>query len=79
MDFNNLQPGDLVFFSIAGNDVVNHEGIFIGNDQFINSSSSKGVTIYTSVPIGNLFILEQNEYFNRLGDIFKGSDLQSLV
>lgn len=45
--FNNLQPGDLVFFSLAKNGVVDHEGIYIGNGQFINAASSKGVTIYT--------------------------------
>ncbi len=50
VDFNNLQPGDLVFFSIAKNGVVDHDGIYIGNGQFINSSSSKGVTVYTLGP-----------------------------
>lgn len=48
--FNDLQPGDLVFFSIAGNGIVDHDGIYIGNGQFINSSSSKGVTIYNIGP-----------------------------
>lgn len=48
--FNNLQPGDLVFFSIAKNGSVDHDGIYIGNGQFINSSSSKGVTIYDLGP-----------------------------
>ena len=50
VDFNNLQPGDLVFFSFARNGVVDHDGIYIGNGQFINSSSSKGVTIYNLGP-----------------------------
>lgn len=50
VDFNNLQPGDLVFFSFAGNGIVDHDGIYIGNGQFINSSSSKGVTIYNLGP-----------------------------
>ncbi|GAB6155900.1 NlpC/P60 family protein [Desulfosporosinus burensis] len=27
VDFNNLQPGDLVFFSIAGNGKVDHDGM----------------------------------------------------
>ncbi len=40
----NLQPGDLVFFGTNG---VSHLGIYIGNDQFIHSSTSKGVTIST--------------------------------
>ena len=50
VDFNNLQPGDLVFFSFAGNGIVDHDGIYVGNGQFINSSSSKGVTIYDLGP-----------------------------
>lgn len=47
VSFSNLQPGDLVFFSLAKNGVVDHVGIYVGNNQFINASSSKGVTIYT--------------------------------
>lgn len=49
VNFADLQPGDLVFFSIEKNGIVDHDGIYIGNDEFINASSSKGVTIY---PIG---------------------------
>jgi len=48
--FSNLQPGDLVFFSFANNGIVDHVGIYLGGGQFINSSSSKGVTIYTMGP-----------------------------
>ena len=47
IEFNSLQAGDLVFFSFNKDGVVSHDGIYIGNNQFINSSSSKGVTIYT--------------------------------
>ena len=47
VSFSNLKPGDLVFFSLANNGVVDHVGIYVGNGQFINASSSKGVTIYT--------------------------------
>ncbi len=38
----NLKAGDLVFFGTNG---VSHLGIYIGNGQFIHSSTSKGVTI----------------------------------
>ncbi|MBC2722210.1 MAG: C40 family peptidase [Desulfosporosinus sp.] len=47
VSFSNLKSGDLVFFSLAKNGVVDHVGIYVGNGQFINASSSKGVTIYT--------------------------------
>lgn len=47
VELSALQPGDLVFFSFNNDGVVSHDGIYIGNNQFINSSSSKGVTIYT--------------------------------
>lgn len=50
VSFENLRPGDLVFFSFAGNGVVDHDGIYVGNGQFINASSSKGVTIYSIGP-----------------------------
>ena len=47
VSFGNLNAGDLVFFSFGKNGVVDHVGIYVGNGQFINASSSKGVTIYT--------------------------------
>ena len=47
VSYSNLKAGDLVFFSLAKNGIVDHVGIYVGNGQFINASSSKGVTIYT--------------------------------
>jgi cell wall-associated NlpC family hydrolase len=44
-----LQKGDLVFFDTSGsnNGAISHVGMYIGNGQFIHSSSGKkrGVTI----------------------------------
>ncbi|MGY4535029.1 lipoprotein Spr [Pseudomonas sp. TE3786] len=38
---DDLQPGDLLFFSTRGRGRVSHAGIYLGDDQFIHSSSSK--------------------------------------
>ncbi|NTV66446.1 MAG: NlpC/P60 family protein [Chlorobaculum sp.] len=38
-----LKPGDLVLFK-NGKNRINHVGIFVGNDTFVHSSLSKGIT-----------------------------------
>ena len=40
-----LQPGDLVFFGYYGSGTINHTGIYIGDNQFIHSSTNNGVII----------------------------------
>jgi murein DD-endopeptidase / murein LD-carboxypeptidase len=46
-DMNELMVGDLVFFvrSYKTNRFITHSGIYMGNNQFIHASSSRGVTI----------------------------------
>lgn len=36
-----LQPGDLIFFATSGRGRVNHAGIYIGDGEFIHSSSTR--------------------------------------
>jgi lipoprotein Spr len=38
---NDLKPGDLLFFSTKGRGRVSHAGIYLGDDQFIHSSSTR--------------------------------------
>lgn len=41
---SNLQVGDLVFYNTSGKG-VSHVGIYIGNNKFIHSATSTGVTV----------------------------------
>lgn len=65
MDFNNLLPGDLVFFSIAGNGKVDHDGIYIGTVSSSTIPVPKVSPFIFLAPIGNLFMLALNVYSNR--------------
>ncbi len=40
-----LSEGDLVFFQTIGDNAVSHVGLYLDNRMFVNSSSSKGVSI----------------------------------
>ncbi|MEN2767410.1 C40 family peptidase [Ornithinibacillus xuwenensis] len=44
---NNLQPGDLVFYSINASGSITHVGFYIGDNQWISATNSKGIAIYT--------------------------------
>ncbi|WP_244923603.1 C40 family peptidase [Peribacillus butanolivorans] len=41
---NSLQKGDLVFLIPIKMEVINHVGIYAGNGQMLNASTSKGVS-----------------------------------
>lgn len=43
VDIKKLEPGDIVFFKTGTK--TRHNGIYIGNNQFMHASSSQGVTI----------------------------------
>lgn len=40
-----MVPGDLVFFTVRGGDRVGHVGMYIGGNNMVHASSSKGVII----------------------------------
>jgi lipoprotein Spr len=42
---NHLSEGDLVFFQTMEGKLISHVGLYLANGMFINSSSSKGVSI----------------------------------
>ena len=46
---NRLQPGDLVFFKTGRSRRVNHMGLYIGDDKFVHSSSTRGRVIVTKL------------------------------
>ncbi|MDY3368098.1 C40 family peptidase, partial [Zhenhengia yiwuensis] len=44
---NELRTGDLIFFDTTGinNGQISHVGIYMGDDKFIHSESTRGVTV----------------------------------
>lgn len=57
---NQLQEGDLVFFSFGGNN-IDHVGIYLHNDKFVHVSTKQGVVI------SNLKDAWYYKYFTRCG------------
>ncbi|MEN9282341.1 MAG: hypothetical protein RL594_1276 [Bacteroidota bacterium] len=47
VDISDLQAGDLVFFSTSNRGTVNHVGIYLADDRFIHSATSRGVMLST--------------------------------
>ncbi|NEY72862.1 LysM peptidoglycan-binding domain-containing protein [Bacillus mesophilus] len=43
----NLEPGDLVFFGVNVPGVVSHVGFYMGDNQYISATNSKGIAIYS--------------------------------
>ncbi|GGH78718.1 LysM repeat protein [Pullulanibacillus pueri] len=42
-----LQPGDLVFFAVNTTGTISHVGFYMGGNQFISATDSKGIAIYS--------------------------------
>ena len=50
ISIDKLKIGDLVFFNtVRDKDLCDHAGIYIGNNQFIHCSSSKGKVIISEI------------------------------
>ena len=41
-----LQPGDLVFFAVNSTGTISHVGFYLGNNQFVSATNSKGIAVY---------------------------------
>lgn len=59
ISISELQPGDLVFYGKSSDKIINHVGIYIGNNKIIHSSTNyKGVAISSMYFSSNLSILK---------------------
>lgn len=46
---NDLQPGDLIFFSIDQNGIISHVGLFIGDGKMIHSPKAGDTVKFTDI------------------------------
>ncbi|WP_423801883.1 LysM peptidoglycan-binding domain-containing protein [Neobacillus sp. SAB-20_R2A] len=46
IDRSHLQPGDLVFFAVNTPGTISHVGFYIGDNQFVSATTSKGIAAY---------------------------------
>ncbi|WP_010098702.1 C40 family peptidase [Ornithinibacillus scapharcae] len=44
---SDLQPGDLVFYSTSASGSITHVGFYIGDNQWVSATNSKGIAIYS--------------------------------
>jgi LysM repeat protein len=44
---SNLEPGDLVFYAVNKPGEISHVGFYVGNNEFISATSSKGIAVYS--------------------------------
>jgi peptidoglycan DL-endopeptidase LytF len=47
IDRAHLQPGDLVFFAVNTTGTISHVGFYMGNNQFVSATTSKGIAVYS--------------------------------
>ena len=80
---SDLQLGDLVFFSSSPVSGITHVGIYVGNNHFISSTTSSGVTVsslddsyWSSTYIGAKRVLDSQSfvYFSDLERTYFASD-----
>jgi cell wall-associated NlpC family hydrolase len=55
VSYENLQPGDLVFFATGSSGSISHVGIYIGNGQFIHAPHPGDVVKITSMAYGSSY------------------------
>ncbi|RKQ14953.1 LysM peptidoglycan-binding domain-containing protein [Oceanobacillus bengalensis] len=42
-----LQPGDLVFFAVNTSGSISHVGFYLGDNQWVSATTSKGIAVYS--------------------------------